>query len=129
MSHLPPPPTARKQSLLVQAVLDAFHQGIPEAQTGDYYHNSTFVDNNGIAAYCDHIYGAIDNSTRATYDIFGHPNEDWHAPCLSEEKLLQLASCSMQYLGFLIDTQKMSMAWLVDKRQQLATSFLQSVLG
>jgi hypothetical protein len=52
---------------------------------------------NGIAAYRDHIYGAIDNSTRAAYDIFGHPNEDRCAPCLSEEKLLQLASCSMQY--------------------------------
>jgi hypothetical protein len=118
--RLSPPPTAREQSLLVQAVPDAFHQGIPEAQTGHYYHNSTFVDDNGIAAYRNHIYGAIDNSTRAAYDIFGHPNEDRRAPCLSEEKLLQLASCSMQYLGFLIDTRGMSMAWPVDKRQQLA---------
>jgi hypothetical protein len=54
----------------VQAVPDAFHQGIPEAQTGLYYHNSTFVDNNGIAACHDHIYGSINKSKHAAYDIF-----------------------------------------------------------
>jgi hypothetical protein len=128
----PPPGTAREQSLLVQAVPDAFHQRIPKAQTGQYYHNSTFVDDNGIAAYHDHIYGAIDSSTRAAYDIFGHPNEDWHAPCLSEEKLLQLASCLMQYLGFLIDTRECPWpGWLtnVSSLRICLTSLLPSVLG
>jgi hypothetical protein len=114
------PPTAREHSQLVQAIPDAFHQGIPESQRGHYYHNSTFVDDNGIADIRDRIHGAIDNSTRAAYAIFGHPNDDRRAPCLSEEKMVELASYMMQYLGFLIHTRKMIMAWPVDKRQRLA---------
>jgi hypothetical protein len=39
---------------------------------------------------------------------------------LSEEKQLELASFLMQYLGFLIHTHRMIMAWPVDKHQQLA---------
>jgi hypothetical protein len=38
---------------------------------------------------------------------------------LSEEKQLELASFLMQYLGFLIHTRRMIMAWPVDKHQQL----------
>lgn len=96
---------------------DAFHQGIPESQLGHYYHSSTFVDDNGIVDIRDKIHGAIDNRTRAAYAIFGHPNDDHRAPCLSEEMVV-LASFLMQYLGFLIETHKMIMAWPVDKRQQ-----------
>ncbi len=105
---------------LVQAVPDAFHQGIPSEQLGHYYHNSTFVDNNGIADIRDQIIGTIDNSARAAYAVFGHPNDDRQAPCLSDEKQLELASFLMQYLGFLIHTRRMIMALPVDKRQQLA---------
>jgi hypothetical protein len=114
------PPTARKRSQLVQAIPDAFHQGIPESQRGHYYHNSTFVDDTGIADIRDWIYGAINNSTRAAYAIFGHPNDDHRAPCLSKEKMVELASYMMQYLGFLIHTRKMIIAWPVDKWQHLA---------
>jgi hypothetical protein len=105
---------------LVQAVPDAFNQGVPSEQLGHYYHNSTFVDDNGIADIRDRIIGTIDNSAWAAYAIFGHPNDDHQAPCLSEEKQLELASFLMQYLGFLIHTLRMIMAWPVDKCQQLA---------
>ncbi len=87
---------------------------------GHYYHNSTFVDDNGIADIHDRIIGTIDNSARAAYAVFGHPNDDSRAPCLSEEKQLELVSFLMQYLGFLIHTRRMIMAWPVDKHQQLA---------
>jgi hypothetical protein len=114
------PLTAHECSHMVQAILDAFHQGIPESQWGHYYHNSTFVDDNGIADIRDRIYGAIDNSTRTAYAIFGHPNDDCCAPCLSKEKTVEFALYLMQYLGFLINTRSMIMAWPVDKRKQLA---------
>jgi hypothetical protein len=87
---------------------------------GHYYHNSTFVDDNGIADIRDRIISTIDNSAWAAYAIFRHPNDDHQAPCLSEEKQLELASFLMQYLGFLIHTRRMIMAWPVDKCQQLA---------
>jgi len=35
-----------------------------------------FVDDNATAATRDRIYGAIDNSVRAAYDVFGHPDDD-----------------------------------------------------
>jgi hypothetical protein len=47
-------------------------------------------------------------------------NDDCQAPCLSEDKQLELASFLIQYLGFLIHTHRMIMAWSVDKCQQLA---------
>jgi hypothetical protein len=80
----------------------------------------TFVDDNGIADIHDRIIGAIDNSAQAANAVFGHPNDDCQAPCLSDEKQLELASFLMQYLGFLIHTCRMIMAWPVDKCQQLA---------
>jgi hypothetical protein len=54
------------------------------------------------------------------YAIFGHPNDDRCAPCLSKEKMVELALYLMQYLGFLINTRSMIMAWPVDKRKHLA---------
>jgi hypothetical protein len=125
---LSPPPTEEEHSQLVQAMPDAFHGGIPASQRGHYYHNSTFVDDNGIADIREKIYGSIDNSTRAAYAIFGHPNDDHRAPCLSEEKIVELALFLMQFLGFLIQTRKMIMSWLVDKWQQLV-ELIDSILA
>jgi hypothetical protein len=113
------PMTIRERFHLVQAVPDELHTGVPPAQV-DRYHNSTFVDDNGLADLRTRILGAIDNSVRAAYDIFGHPNDDRRAPCLSEEKWLLLASFAMVYLGFYIDTRRLIMAWPVEKREQLA---------
>jgi hypothetical protein len=98
-------------------MLDKFHQGVPADQLAQYYHNSMFVDDNGIADTRDRILGAVNNSARSAYDIFGHPNDDHRAPCLSEEKQLELASFLMQYLGFSILTRLLV---VLDKRQQLA---------
>jgi hypothetical protein len=53
-------------------VPDAFHHGIPESQLGHYYHNSTSVDDKGIANIRDKIHGAINNSTCAAYEIFAN---------------------------------------------------------
>jgi hypothetical protein len=118
--RLVPAPTERERHALVPAVADSHHQGIlPEHQ--NRYHNSTFVDDNGIAEYREKMLGAIDNSVRAAHAIFGEPDDDRRKPALSEEKWLLLASFAMLYLGFYIDTRRMIMAWPVEKRQQLAT--------
>jgi hypothetical protein len=113
---------------LVQAVTEIFHQGILDSQQGHYYHNSTFVDDNGIADVHSRIVGTINNIAHAAYAIFGHPNNDHQAPCLSEEKMVELASFLMQYLGFVIQTQKMIMTWPVNKCQQLV-ELLESILA
>ena len=117
--RLVPDLTVRERSNLVQAVADAQHQGISE-ELSARYHNSTFVDDNGIADVRARIIGAIDNSVRAAYAIFGHPSGDRRFPCLSEEKWIEIASYAMVYLGFFICTRSMTMSWPVEKRQQLA---------
>ena len=118
--RLVPPPTPKATAALVPAVADSQHQGIPE-HLAERYHNSTFVDDNGIVDVRDRIVGAIDNSVRSAYAIFGTPENDRRRrPCLSEEKWMELISFAMLYLGFYIDTRLMIMAWPVEKRMQLA---------
>ena len=115
--RLIPPPTPREAAAIVPAISDSHHQGIQDAR----YHNSTFVDDNGTVDTRARIRGAIDNSVRSAYVIFGHPSGDRRPPCLSEEKWLDLCSYTMQYLGFYIDTRRMIVAWPVEKRRQLAS--------
>lgn len=86
------------------------------------------MDDNGIVDVGTRIVGTIDNSAHEAYAIFGHRNDHCQAPCLSEEKMVELASFLMQYLGFVIQTWKMIMTWLVDKHQQLV-ELLDSILA
>jgi len=65
--------------------------------------------------------GAIDNSVRAAYAIFGDPAGDRHPSCLSKEKWINVSSFAMHYLGFYIARRQMIMAWPVDKHTQLAS--------
>jgi hypothetical protein len=67
-----PPPTPQESAALVKAVADSHHQGVQD----DRYHNSTFVDDNGVVDTRDRIQQAIDNSIRAAYIIFGKPEDD-----------------------------------------------------
>jgi hypothetical protein len=55
--HLVPPLMPRESTTLVQAVADSRHQGVQDAR----YHNSTFVDDNGVVNTRDRIQQAIDN--------------------------------------------------------------------
>jgi hypothetical protein len=117
--RLVPDLTDRERATLVPAKADAIHQGIPAA-LADRYHNSTFVDDNGILDRRERMIGAIDNSVRAAYDVFGPPEIDRRAPCLSEQKWAELASFLCEYLGFDIDSRQLLMSWPVAKRLQLA---------
>jgi hypothetical protein len=117
--RLVPAPTERERRSLAPAVADACHQGIP-AELAARYHNSTFVDDNATAATRDNIHGAIDNSVRAAYDVFGSPADDRREPCMSVDKWTESASFVVEFLGFLIDTRRMVMSWPIDKRNRLA---------
>lgn len=117
--RLVPDLTPRERFALVPAVADEIHQGVPK-ELADRYHNSTFVDDNGIADRRDRMIGAIDNSVRAAFDMYGHPDNDRRAGCLSEEKWHDFCSFLMLYLGFDINTRDMLVAWPVEKRLQLA---------
>ena len=115
--RLIPPPTPREAAAIVRAVPDDKHQGIFDTR----YHNATFVDDNGITDTRLRIRGAIDNSVRSAFAIFGAPEDDRRPSCLSEEKWLELCSYAMHFLGFYIDTRLMIVAWPVEKRLQLAS--------
>ena len=116
--RLAEPPSAAERAALVPAVADACHQGVPPALQSRY-HNSTFVDDNGIAELASRILGAIDNSVRSAYTIFGAPESDRRTSGLSDDKWHDYSSHVMTYLGFLIDTRRLCMSWPADKRVQL----------
>jgi hypothetical protein len=99
---------------LISAVPDSQHQGI-QPHLANWYHNSTFMDDNGIVDIRWCIRGAIDNSIQAAYVWFGRPEDDRWAPCLSKEKWAEYFSFTMLYLGFYIDTHLIIMAWPIDK--------------
>ena len=120
------PPSPEERDSITQAVADGCHSGIQPDQS-NRYHNSTFVDDNGIAELASKMLGAIDNSIRSAYAVFGPPGTDRRQSCLSEEKWNELASYTMTYLGFQIDTRAMVMRWPVEKRRQLQ-QLLDSVL-
>ena len=117
--HLVDPLTDLERLALTPAVRDEHHQGVPAALQ-HRYHNSTFVDDNGVVDIPSRMLGAIDNSVRAAYAFFGEPGEDPRRQgCFAEDKWEDLASFLMLYLGFSIDTRAMTMAWPISKRRQL----------
>jgi hypothetical protein len=59
--HLALPLTPKETLTLFLAVPDSRHQGI-QPHLANQYHNSTFVDDNGIVDIQRRITGAIDNS-------------------------------------------------------------------
>jgi len=75
--RLVPDLTDRERHALVPAKADSCHQGVP-AHLASRYHNSTFVDDNGVTDVRPRMHGAIDNSVRAAYAIFGNPPDDRH---------------------------------------------------
>ena len=45
------------------------------------------------------IHGAIDNSVRAAYEVFGCPGNDHREPCMSEDKWMDVASYAVGVPG------------------------------
>ena len=81
--------------------------------------NSMFVDDNGIAAYREDMPRALHQSVVAAYELYGFPEEDRRQSCLNADKWENFVSHIMRYLGFLIDTRRLSVTWPLDKREDL----------
>jgi hypothetical protein len=89
--------------------------------------NSTFVDDNGIAAYRDNIFQALHQSVVSAYELYGFPEEDRRQSCLNADKWDKQVSHTMRYLGFLIDTRLLSVTWPFDKREDLRADITEAL--
>ena len=66
-----------------------------------------------------YVWPCIDSSVKSCYLLFGAPMEDHCPPSINTDKWEELASFEAIFLGFHIDTRKMTMAWPVDKHLKL----------
>jgi hypothetical protein len=115
---LGPDLSARQRKRLVPAVADSQHSGVPE-EYKERFHNATFVDDTGKVATRERIIAAIDSSVKAAFVTFGAPDSDRRGSCFALDKWETLATHVMLFLGFLVNTRTMTLAWPPDKRNQL----------
>jgi hypothetical protein len=104
--------------MLTQASVDILHDPLSPNEQACFL-NSMFVDDNGIAAYRDDMPQALHQSVVTAFQLYGYPQEDRRQSCLNSDKWETHVSHIMRYLGFLIDTRRLSIAWPFDKRQDL----------
>ena len=116
---VPPPLTEKECSRLAKAQADSIHHR--DCHLQQLFHNSSFVDDNALAGWVDRIHQVLRQSVLSTYIIFGFPDEDQWPPPFNDEKWEDLTNYVFKYLGYLIDTWKMVMIWLLEKCHQLAS--------
>jgi len=78
------------------------------------------VDDTGIAHTRDRMVGAITNSILAANVVFGFPDEDRRTPCLNPFKWSPIATHTLRFLGYFIDTRTLTVQWPDEKHAQLA---------
>jgi hypothetical protein len=103
---------------LTQACSDQLYEPLSAVERACFL-NSMFVDDNGIAAYREDMPQALHQSVVAAYELYGFPGDDRRQSCLNADKWERHVSHIMRYLGFLIDTRRLSVTWPLDKRQEL----------
>jgi len=81
------------------------------------------VDDTGIAHTRDRMVGAITNSILAANVVFGFPDEDRRTPCLNPFKWSPIATHTLRFLGYFIDTRTLTVQWPDEKHLQLAAMF------
>eukprot|EP00980_Cylindrotheca_fusiformis_P003813 scaffold843_cov88-Cylindrotheca_fusiformis.AAC.2 len=86
--------------------------------------NSSFVDDNGVVAFQQHILSALDQSVRSAFLVFGAAGSDRRGDCFQQDKWEDLISEEFLYLGFLINTRQMTITWPESKRAQLHAELL-----
>jgi hypothetical protein len=65
---------------------------------------------------------------QSAYVVFGHPDEDTlRPPCINPLKWSKLATHTLVFLGYQVNTRTMMVSWPIDKRNKLAV-FLDVVL-
>eukprot|EP00980_Cylindrotheca_fusiformis_P014329 scaffold3825_cov131-Cylindrotheca_fusiformis.AAC.2 len=86
--------------------------------------NSSFVDDNGVVAFQPYILSALNQSVRSAFLIFGAAGSDHQGDCFQQDKWEDLISEEFLYLGFLINTRRMTITWPESKRAQLHSELL-----
>lgn len=114
-SIVPLPPEWDPATMLTPACPDPLHPPLSPAERRCFL-NATYVDDNGIAAYRDRIYEALQRTIYTAYELYGFPEADRRQSCLNSTKWAVTVSTSMRYLGYFIDTRLMLVTWPLDKR-------------
>jgi hypothetical protein len=86
--------------------------------------HSTFVDDNGVAAYQSNIRRALHQSIESAYMLYGYPEDDCRDSCISDGKWEVYVSHIMEYLGFIINSRDLTVTWPLSKRLALRAEIL-----
>jgi hypothetical protein len=86
--------------------------------------HSTFVDDNGVAAYRSDIWRALHQSIKSAYMLYGYPENDRRNSCITDGKWEVYVSHIMEYLGFIINSRDLTVTWPLSKRLALRAEIL-----
>lgn len=119
--QLPPPPTPAEASVFAQASADTLNPGIRLSPTGiPERRQPSFVDDTGTAHVRHHFLAAAAASVHAAYVMFGLPSEDpTRPPCINPTKWSDEVCHQLLFLGYHIDTRRMTVSWPIPKRLKL----------
>jgi hypothetical protein len=95
---------------LAPAIQDACHSPLNLLEQSTDGH-STFVDENGVAAYLADIWRALHQSIESAYMIYGYPGDDCRDSCISDGKWEAHVNHIMEYLGFIINSHDLTVTW------------------
>ena len=113
--ELTPPDT-----VLAQAIADVLNTGIilPDGTRLEVRH-STFVDDNLMAAILSFILDGTHYSLQALYELLGDPGTTHFDAVASDKFLERKCSAVREQLGFIIDTNRLMVAFPLPKRHRL----------
>ena len=123
--QLPPP---NLSALIVPARADTAFPALTAAEQ-ENFSNSTFVDDNGKATERTRTMAALQQSVLSAHILFGFPHMDRRDSSMNASKWALLMSAIMLYLGFLIDSRAMMVAWPRYKRLVLLAELTQVFHG
>lgn len=127
--HLSPEPPPEEVAKFVPAVPDSQHQGIlnpdaPEPQR----RMPVFVDDTGVAHIRRYFRTVANSSVAACYATFGAPEDDpLRPPAINPSKWQDYCNWILDFLGYTVDTRRMTVSWPAKKRHKLAV-FLNDLL-
>jgi len=119
----PPEPTPTEVEGFQPALPNSFNLGAAVlTQHGMSALYLIFIDDTGNANTQSAIYNTVTTSILAAYLLFGFPGGDvWGncPPCINAQKWMVQLQHWVTFLGFKINTQAMTLTWLLDKHQCL----------
>jgi len=119
-SIISPVPIQGTQNLFVPASADAFNFGAKNlTSTGMNALYPVFVDDMANVNTRSRVLGTVTALVLSAYVIVGFPSGDlWgnHPPCINESKWKMDSTHHMSFLGFHIDSCKLTITWPMDKQ-------------